>query len=203
MAIILANSLLGVFPLGLFSSLSQTTRSTALYLLIISSLLLVPNGIPHSDIPSKSHLNNPLAADSTRPVKVPTCTLKNGLSHVTMHGTGCPGVHKFYEDNVDTLSSMFTDNLVEFVPPILHFGTTHRQTYPDLHSQTRTLHLTSVSGTLPSIESEFVLPGEHTYFDVYFLGESWPDRIDQHSLRNCDLLDRFVCVLSYWVVIKV
>ncbi|KAI6654223.1 hypothetical protein LOD99_622 [Oopsacas minuta] len=180
MAMLLTSSFMGVFPLRLISSLSQTTKSTALYLLIISCLLLVPHGIPHSDIPNKAHQSNPLAADSSRPDNIPTCTLKNGLSRVTPRGPNCPGVHKFYDDDKDTLSSMLIDNLVEFVPSVLWFNNhpvgqhTDKRIQIINHSQKRVLHLTSVSGTSsdfhPSFfQSEFILPGEHTCFDVYFL----------------------------------
>ena len=167
---------LGLFPLGPTSSLARTAKSAALYLLIISSLLLVPDGIPFDSngIQTKAQPNSPLAADSSHPSSFPACSLGHGASRVNARGASCPGVHRFYGD------SEFADDLAEFDPPGLHFEHhpvgqhTERTVLVKNHSRKRVLHLTSVSGTSsdfhPSFfQSEYVLPGEHTSFDVYFL----------------------------------
>ena len=174
----LGYSVLGVFPLGSTSALARTAKSAALYLLIIC-LLLVPDGIPFDSngIQTKAQPNSPLAADSSLPSTVPTCTFGHGVSRVAARGASCPGVHRFYGDS---RASQSVDDLAEFDPPALHFEQqpvgqhNERTILIKNHSRKRVLHLSSVSGTSsdfhPSFfQSEYVLPGEHTSFDVYFL----------------------------------
>ena len=176
---LLVYSVLGLFPLGSTSTLARTAKSAALYLLIISSLLLVPDGIPFDSngIPTKTQPNSPLAADSSLPSTVPICSFGHGASRVTARGASCPGVHRFYGDS---RASQFADDLAEFDPSVLHFQQQPVGQHTEMtilirnHSRKRVLHLTSVSGTSsdfhPSFfRSEYVLPGEYTSFDVYFL----------------------------------